>query len=145
MTKIKIKLAEGATLPFKATEGSVGHDIYALDEPTYNNEAGYLEYRTGIFLEIPRGFYAMVVPRSSISGYHLIMCNSPGIIDSDYRGEILVRFRKGSDDHYNTVYVAGDRIAQLIFCNCVDSSLEVVNNLEDTQRGTNGFGSTGKN
>ena len=143
MLPIKIKLAPGAVVPFKGTEHAAGYDLTALELPTYNSEAGYLEYRTGISLEIPPGYYGVLVPRSSISKYHLIFCNAPAIIDSDYRGELLVRFRKGVE-HYDNVYQPGDKICQLIIRQNIPVDFIPVEQLTATTRGEGGFGSTGE-
>lgn len=143
MLPIKIKLAPGAVMPFKGTEHAAGYDITALEPPTYNSESGYLEYRTGVSLEIPTGYYGILVPRSSISKYHLIFCNAPAIIDSDYRGELLVRFRKGAE-HYDTIYQQGDKICQLIIRECVPVEFIPVSDLNVTARGEGRFGSTGE-
>lgn len=138
---IKIKLNEGAKVPVKATTGSAGYDIFAAEEPTIIDK--FVEYKTGFFLDIPYGFYASIVPRSSISMYDLVMCNAPGTIDSDYRGEILIRFKLIDDRKY--IYKKGDRIAQMIIHECCDLDfleVEELSNAGLTRAG--GFGSTGK-
>jgi len=138
---IRIKLNKGSKVPIKATTGSAGYDIYAAEDPIITEK--YVEYKTGFFLDIPYGFYASVVPRSSICNYNLIMCNAPGTIDSDYRGEILIRFKIIGDPDSGCIYKKGDRIAQLIIHECTDLSFLAVEELSKTKR-SGGFGSTGK-
>lgn len=144
MILIKIKLNEGAKVPVKATTGSAGYDIFAAEEPTINDK--FIEYKTGFFLDIPYGFYASIVPRSSISKYDLVMCNAPGTIDSDYRGEILIRFKMLDVGKLGVhIYKKGDRIAQMIIHECCDLNfleVEELSNAGLTRAG--GFGSTGK-
>lgn len=139
--KIKIKLNKNGKIPVKATRGSAGYDIFAAEEPNINDK--FIEYKTGFFLDIPYGFYASIVPRSSISNYDLVMCNAPGTIDSDYRGEILVRFKL--IDSRKDIYKKGDRIAQIIIHDCTYLDfLEVEELSNEGLTRTGGFGSTGK-
>ena len=92
--KVKIKLAEGAVLPKYAKPGDAGMDLTAISENIVNKENfGYIEYGTGISLEIPEGYFLDIRPRSSISETGLFLANAPGTIDSQYRGEIKCRFK----------------------------------------------------
>ena len=98
---------------------------------------------TGLFLEIPADLMAMVCPRSGLALKHgITVLNSPGIIDSDYRGEVKVVLINHSDVEYSVK--RGDRIAQLIFSSAPRAALLHREQLSDTVRGTGGFGSTGK-
>ena len=128
----------------KSTEYSAGYDLYCKDS---------LKLKPGDRLLIPTGIrinmmhdscsFAMVVPRSGISARtNLRICNSPGIIDMDYRGEIKIIMQNiGNEDE---IIEAQSRIAQLIFCHYGNSSIDFVKEFTDTtDRGEGGFGSTG--
>lgn len=135
--KLKIKLAEGATLPSKAHSEDAGFDLTATSMKYHNN---FVEYGTGVFLEIPDGHMGLIFPRSSISKYQLSMCNSVGVIDSNYRGELMIRFTSLGSLHYKT----GDRIGQLVIIPIPAVELEQVDSLDDTERSEGGFGSSGE-
>lgn len=97
---------------------------------------------TGLFLEIPEGFMAMVCPRSGLALKHgITVLNAPGIIDADYRGEVKVILINHSKQEYSIK--TGDRIAQLIFAPAFQASMSESEQLSGTQRGQGGFGSTG--
>jgi len=138
MEIIKIKLSEVVNAPVQSTEGSVGYDLYASSDPEIIKDR--LVYSTGIFLDLPNNIYATLHARSSIYMYGLILANSVGIIDSDYRGELKVIFYTQKD---YIPYKMGDRIAQLIFHYKVPTKLEFVSEISETKRGVGGFGSTG--
>ena len=99
---------------------------------------------TGLFMEVPVGYEAQVRPRSGLAIKHGLTClNSPGTIDSDYRGEIMVILvNLGTDEQ---VIQPGDRIAQLVFNKVEQAELILVQQLNDTSRGEGGFGHTGHN
>jgi len=140
-TKIKIKkLCINAALPEKATEGSAGYDLVAIDY-VYDNDEKYHVYGTGLALELPPGYEAQIRPRSSIRKSSFMLVNSPGTIDSDYRGELMVTFKEIDDREQ--FYEIGDRIAQLIIKKVPDIELEEVSDLTETDRGEGGFGSSG--
>ena len=135
---IKIKrLTPTAKLPTKAHSTDAGYDLYA-SSCHYDN--GLIVYGTGIAVEIPEGHVGLVFPRSSIANTHLALSNSVGVIDSGYRGEIKAKFRKGG----TRGYVVGDRIAQLIIMPYPEVVFEEVDELSDSDRGTGGYGSSGK-
>lgn len=140
---IKIKVAKGASLPKYAQHGDAGLDLTALSKNVIEEGAktGYIEYGTGICLEIPDGYVGLVYPRSSISNTGLILANSVGVIDSSYRGEIKLRFKYIAGSSY---YNIGERIGQLIITPVPKISFEVVEELSETVRGEGGFGSTSK-
>lgn len=139
--KVKIKkLHNSAVIPKKAHDQDAGFDLTAISKDTVDEEVyEFHEYDTGIALEIPRGYVGLVYPRSSISKTGHILANSTGIIDSNYRGSIKVRF-KTIPDH--TEYIPGDRIAQLIIMPYPEIEFEEVDELENTNRGSGAFGST---
>ena len=134
--KIK-KLSKDAVIPSYAKIGDAALDLTAVSI-SYTNI--YVEYGTGLAVEIPEGFAGFVFPRSSISNYDLNLCNSVGVIDSNYRGEIKLRFKTV----YNQkVYNIGDRIGQLIIMPIHKIELELTEELNDSIRGSSGFGSSG--
>lgn len=144
--KLKIKkLNENVKIPSYAHEGDAGLDLTAL-KIIENNEQ-FLSYGTGVHLEIPDGFVGLIFPRSSITKKDLMLKNSVGVIDSSYRGEIQLRFfktkifRESWEENY---YKIGEKIGQLIILPIPKINFEEVKDLSSTERGTNGFGSTGK-
>lgn len=140
--KIKIKkLHNNAVIPKKAHEQDAGFDLVAVSkEEVDEGNYGFIEYDIGIGLEIPEGYVGLVYPRSSISKTGHILANSVGVIDSNYRGSIKVRFKTIPDcSEYNP----GDRVAQLIIMPYPEITFEEVDELSSTDRGSGGFGSSG--
>lgn len=155
--QIKVKrLDEEAILPTRAHDDDAGWDLYALDKPLERNKynpkliqdvlkggEAYI-YRTGIAVEIPKGYYLDVRARSSISNNSsLHLANGAGVVDAGYRGEILVVFR-GVAPQTQTLYKKGDRIAQMILTRIPQCGLVEVEELSDSVRGDGGHGSTGQ-
>ena len=149
--KIKIKkLHPDAVIPSYANLGDAGMDLTAITQTwKYSDGGGYYEYGTGLSVEIPDGYVGLIFPRSSQSNVNQLLTNHVGVIDSNYRGEIKARFKyvynsvvEWSED-YN-IYEIGNRIAQLIILPYPQIKFEEVDELSETIRGTNGFGSTGK-
>ena len=137
--EIKIKkLYPDSKIPTKGTEYSAGFDMYARDMET---KGAYIVYKTGIALEIPIGYCGLCIPRSSIREKPLILCNSIGLIDCDFRGEISFSFKKIS--YGNNIYEIGDRIGQLVIIPYPNISFVESDTLSKTIRDTNGHGSTG--
>jgi dUTP pyrophosphatase len=140
--KVKIKkLHSDAVIPTYAKSGDAGMDLVATK--IISNTTFDVTYGTDIALEIPEGFVGLVFPRSSIRKYELILSNSVGVIDSGYRGEIQATFKKenGLD---SLAYKVGDRICQIMVIPHPTIEFEEVNELNNTERGEGGFGSTGK-
>ena len=140
--KVKIKkLHSAAVIPTYAKSGDAGMDLVATK--IISNTTFDVTYGTDIALEIPEGFVGLVFPRSSIRKYELILSNSVGVIDSGYRGEIQATFKKenGLD---SLAYKVGDRICQITIIPHPTIEFEEVNELNNTERGQGGFGSTGK-
>jgi dUTP pyrophosphatase len=143
---IKIaKLRNEAQTPIKSTEHAAGFDLFATDY--FQVKKKYIEYYTGIAIEIPVGYTGFLFPRSSISEKGLMLKNSVGVIDADYRGEIKLRFKNfkkflREDDRY----AIGDKIGQLIILETplVNLNLVPYSDLSNTERSTKGFGSTGR-
>lgn len=140
--KVKFKKVHpDAVTPSYAKEGDAGLDLTAV---SVNTTSDYVEYKTGIAMEIPKGYVGLLFPRSSVTKKSLIVKNSVGVIDSGYRGEISVRFHDtGNVFFMNQYYDIGDRVAQLIIVPIPAIELEETTELSETNRGTNGYGSTG--
>ena len=137
--KIKIKkLHPKAVIPNYAKIGDAGMDMVITD---IKGETEWdISYGFGISMEIPDGFMGLVFPRSSIRKTDLLLSNSVGVIDAGYRGEIQATFKKTG----GAVYKIGDRGAQLIIIPHPIVEWNEVNELNNTERGEGGFGSTGK-
>ena len=156
MLEVKIKkLVPEAVIPAYETVGAVGMDLTATSKKY--DEYGNVVFGTGIAIQIPEGYYADLRPRSSISKYDLVLANSVGTVDSDYTGEIILKFKCSLklEPHYHDVntmeaklpdfqkeYEIGDRIAQLVILPYPKVSFVEVDELSKTDRGTGGFGST---
>ena len=144
MAKIQIKrVSEKVLIPKYETEGSSGMDIAAYIEKNITIEPGDKALiPTGFTLSIPKGYEVQIRPRSGLAAKkNISVLNTPGTIDSDYRGEIkviLVNFGKKK-----FVVENGTRIAQMVVCPVVQVTLQEVKNLSETKRGPGGFGSTG--
>ncbi len=150
MTSVKVKLlTDTAKAPTKATPGSAGLDLYA-DEDTliqpYNNQN---IIHTGVAFNIPKGWCGQIWPRSGMDvknrvSARLAPCvdRGAGLIDSDYRGEILVLLINRGAVQY--AIKRGDRIAQILIARYLDTEIEVIDEFDETERGENGFGSSGR-
>lgn len=142
---VKIINTSSNPIPCYQTEDSAGMDLRAwLDSPIVLEPLQRTIVGTGIFLEIPKGYEVQVRPRSGLAAKHGIsVLNSPGTIDADYRGEIRVILVNLSDKPFTIEN--GERIAQMVFAKYEKAVFQEVTELSDTQRGANGFGSTGSN
>lgn len=144
--KIK-KLHEGAVIPSYAKPGDAGLDLTAVSY-NYKADIDCHVYGTGIAVEIPEGYVGLVYPRSSNRKTEAYMTNHVGVIDSGYRGEIMVSFKlrdykEGQIQQLFKPYEVGDKIAQLIIVPYPKIEFKVVDELSTTERGENGHGSTG--
>ena len=138
------KLDETAVVPGNAYPGDAGVDLHAL-EPYTLQPFERAMVRTGISLAIPEGYAGLVVPRSGLAIKRgLSVVNAPGLIDSNYRGEICV-LAINLDPKEPIVIEKGDRIAQLVITKVETPSFGLVDELEETSRGQGGFGSSGVN
>lgn len=136
--KIKIKkLHPDAVLPKYSQVGDAGLDIVAITKEITDK---FIEYKTGLALEIPKGYVCLIFPRSSISKKDLMLCNSVGVLDSGYRGELIFRFQNLGKDHYDI----GDKIGQIIIIPYPKIEIQETDRLSSSERGKEGFGSTGK-
>ncbi len=150
---IKVKLDPDATKPSYANQGDAGLDLTCV---TFQEFDEYIEYYTGVYVEIPSGFVGKIFPRSSVSKKDLMLANCVGVIDSGYRGELKCRFnllptkRKTGfmsalgEKIEPKIYKKGDKIAQLIIEQIPEVNIVQVEELSPSLRGTGGFGSTDK-
>jgi dUTP pyrophosphatase len=148
--KIKIKkLHSDAVIPMYAKPGDAGMDLTAVSKEY--DQFGNVSYGTGLAFEIPEGYVGLLFPRSSNSKQDLLLSNSVGVLDSGYRGEVVLKFKHtiliGVDftpelEEFNT-YEIGDRVGQIIILPYPKVEFEEVEELSDTERGAGGFGSTG--
>jgi dUTP pyrophosphatase len=142
--KLKIKLfTDDASFrpPVQSTTGSAGWDIHATEDVVVPPlEMRIL--RTGFGLQIPKGYYISIVPRSSYGKKRIMITNSPGTIDSDYTGEISIMLYNNSMDFF--FIKKGDRIAQMILLQYNEMEFDYVEQFDITDRGDGGFGSTGQ-
>ena len=144
MTKILIKrLSKKVSLPKYETSGSSGMDLAANIDANINIDPGKTAIiPTGLALSIPKGFEVQLRPRSGLAAKHKVsVLNTPGTIDSDYRGEIKVILINLNDVPFKVE--KGLRIAQMVVCPIVQAKLREVDDLSKTERDKGGFGSTG--
>jgi dUTP pyrophosphatase len=141
---VKILIKDAFDIPEYQTTGSAGVDIHANNrDPIMIKPGGRQLVKTGISVELPIGMEAQARPRSGLVLKHgVTVLNSPGTIDSDYRGEIgIILYNAGDKPFYVN---CGDRIAQLVFAPITQVEFIEVDVLTETDRGSGGFGSTGK-
>ena len=144
MTKILIKrLSKEVSLPRYETSGSSGMDLAANIDANININPGKTAIiPTGFALSIPKGFEVQIRPRSGLAAKQKIsVLNTPGTIDADYRGEIKVILINLGQETFKVE--KGLRIAQMVVCPVIQAQLEEVDDLNETERGKGGFGSTG--
>lgn len=136
---MKIKLDEGAIMPTRAHELDAGYDLYARNTETVLRN-GSTVFDTGVHIEIPAGYVGMIKSKSGLNVNSGL--TSEGVIDAGYTGSIAVKLY----NHGRSSYLVnrGDKISQLVIVPCYTPELEQVDELKDTERGSNGFGSSGK-
>ncbi|MCF0225222.1 MAG: dUTP diphosphatase [Fibrobacter sp.] len=152
---VKVKKAHpNATIPTYAHASDAGLDLTAV--ALTRNSDGSITYHTGLALEIPTGYVGLVFPRSSLCNYDLRLTNCVGVIDSGYRGEITLRFKPTKIGRWlakfpifgrrfaPNIYNVGDRVGQLIVMPYPRVTLTLSDKLNTSDRGQNGYGSTGK-
>ena len=143
---INIKLLnEFAKVPTRGSAQAAGWDLYtAADKDILISAHETVKVDTGISIAIPDGYFGAIYARSGLATKQgLRPANCVGVIDSDYRGEIIVALH--NDTNEPQIIAAGDRIAQLIIQPYLNINFNIVNKLDDTERGESGFGSTGRN
>ena len=141
--KVKIVNKSNNPLPEYKTPGSAGVDLRAnVSETTYVYPMKRTLVPTGLYIALPRGYEAQVRPRSGLAiNNGIIVLNTPGTIDSDYRGELKVILANFSDTTFKIE--PGDRIAQMVISKHETVKFELVDELDETERGEGGFGHTG--
>lgn len=148
LIKVK-KLHEDAKMPYKACLGDAGWDLFVHSKSYDENDN--VVYGCGLAMEIPEGYVGLVFPRSSNSKKALLLSNSVGVIDSGYRGEIMAKFRKTYVEKYgipmhdeSSEYEIGDRFCQLIIMPFPAIDFEEADELSQSERGTQGYGGSGR-
>lgn len=138
---VKVKrVSAGAQIPTRATEGSAFYDVYACEGVLLGRDL-VTQVPTGLYFEVPLGYEMEIRPRSGLSLHTVLLANSPGTLDSDYRGELRILLLNLGEKHYQIK--KGDRVAQIgIRAAPVIEFIE--GELSKTKRGQGGFGSTGK-
>ena len=152
------KLVPEAKAPYRKYDDDAGYDLFAVSKIETDK---YIEYGTGIAIEIPKYYVGLVFPRSSVTEKDLILKNCIGVIDAQYRGEIRCRFARIPSTEFKDLllcegcieilwskknqYEIGDRVAQLIIIPIPPVELVESDELSETERGTDGFGSTNLN
>lgn len=154
--KVKIKkLHENSVIPSYSKNGDAGMDLTAISK--HQDGEGNIVYGTGLAFEIPLGYVGLLFPRSSNAKKDLILSNSVGVLDSGYRGEVMFKYKvlhyqldeTGHFERHNNSsdaesYYIGDRIGQIIILPYPMIEFEETDELSETERGTGGYGHTGK-
>ncbi len=137
------KLSETAVAPVKAHNTDAGWDLTVSRITSEINECGQLilVYHTDLAIEIPDGYFAALVQRSSVARKSISLCNCIGVIDSGYRGEVIAKFRS-TTDVVPALYNPGEKFAQLLILPVPDVQFEETDQLSETDRGEGGYGST---
>ena len=139
--KVK-KINDKAIIPKIATKGSACFDLHSCENFVISN--GYIHRtKTGLIFEIPKGWHVKIYPRSGMASRGIIIPNAPGVIDSDYRGEIIVMLY-GLFVNKQEIFQVGSRIAQGELIKGEPVEFNAVSKLSETKRNSGGFGSTGK-
>lgn len=137
--KLKVVLDKGAKMPTRAHSSDAGLDLYAKDDAIVDaNDSSTFD--TGVHIEIPEGYVGFLKSKSGLNVKHGI--TSEGVIDAGYTGSIVVKLYNNSGYEYRVK--AGDKISQLVLLPIITPDLELSDTLEDSDRGANGFGSSGR-
>lgn len=146
MVKVmRVKVDSSKYIPEVKTEFSAGADLKVrVDGEVVVKPGESAEVRTGVYLEIPQGYVGLLFVRSSFGKKGLMLKNSVGVIDSDYRGEVIAQVINTSGEDF--LLSDGERFAQIVVVPCLPlkDDIEIIDELEETERGEGGFGSTGK-
>lgn len=138
--KLKIAVEEGAAVPRYAHRGDAGLDLSSFEDAVLQPGESRL-ISTGVHAEIPEGYVGLQFPRSGLGSKGYTMRNAVGVIDSGYRGAIRCALWNTTDEPFKVS--KGDRICQLVIVPFAECEIEVVDELTDSERGANGYGSTG--
>lgn len=136
------KTSIDAKSPISAYQDAAAHDLYAV---SVKHTGSYIEYDTGLIFELPPNSVGLICSRSSISNYDLVLCNGIGVLDSDYRGTVKLRFKVVNFSNYTApkIYEVGDKIGQLMVLKKEPVTMVEVVDVNTTERGEGGFGSSG--
>ena len=140
------KLIPEAKIPSYAHNGDAGMDVTATSVE-YDSKNDCFMYHTGLAFEVPKGFVMLIFPRSSNRKTNYYLCNHVGVLDSTYRGELMLAFKCRDKEHCDKnipPYQVGDRIGQIMILPYPEITYNEVEELSETDRGEGGFGSTGK-
>lgn len=146
MEKVNVKIRKShpdAVIPTYAHPGDAGMDVTAV---WVQMTEDYIEYDTGLQFQLPEGYVMLIFPRSSNSKKDLLLANSVGVLDSGYTGNLKLRFKRTvkTFDNLNKIYKVGDRIGQIVIIPYPAVNFTEVSEFEETERGSNGFGSSGE-
>lgn len=136
---IKIKLDDGAKMPTRAHSSDAGLDLYAREDAIIESNDSAI-FDTGVHVEIPEGYVGFLKSKSGLNVKHGL--TSEGVIDAGYTGSIVVKLYNNKDRDYEMK--KGDKISQLVILPIITPDLELVDSLDDTDRGEKGFGSSGR-
>lgn len=141
MVDVKIrKVHPDAVLPKRAHPTDAGMDVTAISMEMTED---YIEYDTGLQFQLPAGYVMLIFPRSSNSKKDLLMCNSVGVLDAGYTGNLKFRFKLTTDGYTEKIYNPGDKIGQIIILPYPEINFIETEEFDETDRGSGGFGSTG--
>lgn len=137
----EIEVKSEGVLPTKATDGSAGFDLYStrITQERDNSNKPVFVYHTDIAVEIPKGYVGLLFHKSSVAKRSIMLTNAVGVIDSDYRNEIMAKM-KVTTDAVPTIYAIGEPFAQLVIVPYLVAEPILVDELSETERGTKGFG-----
>ena len=139
---MKVKLDEGATMPTRGYPTDAGLDLYSRDGEFFLLPGHSYIFDTGVHLDLPAGTCGLIFSRSGLHFEHDIVAAGNGVIDETYRGSIGAKVYNMGKESYH--FQRGERVAQLVIVEAKKPKLEAVDSLDQTDRGDNGFGSTGR-
>ena len=141
MIDVKIrKVHPDAVVPFRAHATDAGMDVTAISMEMTED---YIEYDTGLQFQLPAGYVMLIFPRSSNSKKDLLLCNSVGVLDAGYTGNLKFRFKLTTEGYTEKIYNPGDKIGQIVILPYPEINFIETENFDETDRGSGGFGSTG--
>mgnify|MGYP003290562996 FL=1 len=140
MIDVKIrKVDANAVIPFRAHPTDAGMDVVAVSMEMTED---YVEYDTGLQFQLPQGYAMLIFPRSSNSKKDLLLCNSVGILDAGYTGNLKLRFKLTTEGYTEKIYNPGDKVGQIMIIPYPEVNFIETDDFNETDRGDNGFGST---
>lgn len=140
MIDVKIrKVHPDAVIPFRAHTTDAGMDVTAISMEMTED---YVEYDTGLQFQLPEGYAMLIFPRSSNSKKNLLLCNSVGILDAGYTGNLKLRFKLTTEGYTEKIYNPGDKVGQIMIIPYPEINFIETEVFNETERGDGGFGST---